>query len=126
MSLYSECAAAFPGLLQGGRQSFGGERALVGGYRLSRPPLHGVILGLDPRIQTQALGWRSTIPRPATSEVVASELIRHLYARGAEDDGDEDRQEEQDHRHRQLRRQGGSLFFRGGHALVAAFLRQDA
>ncbi len=47
-----------------------------------------------------------------------------LIAAGPKNHDEQDRQKEQDHRHRQLRRQSGSLLLRLRHAHVAIFLRQ--
>ncbi len=72
-------------------------------------------------LQTRAAISHLTLAEEETS----SETICDLNTGGSKNDGNQDRQEEYDHRNRQLWRKCGSLLFCFVHALVAAFLRQN-
>ena len=64
--------------------------------------------------------------RGAPSRVRQCWMAITRIAAGPENDDEQHRQEEQDHRHRQLGRQAGGLLLGFRHAHVAVFLRHDA
>src|SRR6185369_13033769 len=73
------------------------------------------------RVWTVSKAFPSRILR---SWISMPHRLHHLDGGGAGDDQKQDWQEKENHRHGQFRRQGSRLFFRRGHAGVAAFPRQ--
>src|SRR5471032_2653737 len=63
--------------------------------------------------------------RPLLVKSVGLEMVNLDYCR-RDDHGEENREEERDHRHGKFRRQGRSLLLRFAHARVAILLCEDA